>query len=82
MNAIDRASALLKKSQRDGLNKRPPNSFTRREYAERTGLTVKGADKQLGRLCALKKLKKIKFPQIDKLGRVHMQYGYQLVEEK
>ena len=58
---------------------RPPNSFNSREYAERTGLSIRRAQERLGRLVTVGKLKRIRFKQQESTGVWAMRWGYQWV---
>ena len=80
MNVIDKVMAMHKEERDALLKKRPKNSFTMAEYAERTGLQRSVCKKQIRRLLRIKKLKRITFPQRDeKTGYIITRQGYQLV---
>lgn len=79
MNAVDRAVKMFEASGEERLKKRPPNAFTFREYVERTGLSRRTAQNHISKLVDEEKIKRVRFPQRNRDGRIVMQTGYQLV---
>ncbi len=79
---IKRADAAFKEELRKKIEKqRPPNSFTRREYADAIGIAASTAAQRLRALVIAGKLRRIQFPQVDENGHIISRSGYQWVGE-
>jgi len=79
MNVIDRAQRIIVKEKLAVLKNRPKNSFTLKEYMEHTGMSPDGARLRLLKLIESNRARRVKFPQLDSLGRAVVRTGYQLV---
>ena len=80
--AIEKLDQTFEETKAEKLAERPPNSFTRAEYIETTGIAKSTAANRLNLLLKSGKIKPIRFPVRKSDSVIQLTQGYQIVDPK